>query len=70
MPLTKAEKAHRARRDAIAEIIYPGYAAAREAKRPLVGPAFWADEAERKADAILALTPESIEASLAPAGTR
>ena len=55
MPLTKAEKAHRARRAAIAEIIYPGYAAVREAKRPLVGPAFWADEAERKADAILAL---------------
>jgi len=68
MPLTKAEKAHRARRAAIAEIIYPGYAAVREAKRPLVGPAFWADEAERKADAILALEPEAAPAS--PAGTR
>lgn len=60
---TPAEKARLEHRDAVAAVIYPGYPAVRAAQkvrgaarpRITVGQEFWADEAQQKADAILAL---------------
>jgi len=68
---TAAEKARLEHRDAIATVIYPEYQAVRQAQklkgaarpRVTIGQEHFADEAERKADTILALPrPATLEA--------
>jgi len=66
--MTQAEKARLARRDAIAQIIYPQYSVTRATGDVRVGPAYWADDAQEKAEAILALLDEN--EPVATPGTR